>query len=225
MRQSHIISNISSARRQALRPRRRRLRRLQGAKRPVVPRQGAADQPQRHAGDGQPALQRGGRDHGVDYWFAEGLRNPFGGAWRDANPAAGTPPSTHCENGPNRDRLTMLVRGRDYLYDGTPNAGNDDLNNSTRLVRAVGVPFENNARTGEPSPAHGQHDLRPAKHVRRQSLPASKQDTCSSPSPARRTASARRRAATDSEGVLNPDGTRRVSAPTSRPTRATDQVR
>jgi hypothetical protein len=33
----------------------------------------------------------GGRPDAKDYWCAKGLRNPFGGAWRDANPDATAP--------------------------------------------------------------------------------------------------------------------------------------
>jgi len=53
-----------------------------------------------------------------DYIYAYGYRNPFGGAWRDAS---GARPAQHfvVENGPSIDRFSMLVEGRNYLYDGS----------------------------------------------------------------------------------------------------------
>ncbi|MFG0259003.1 MAG: PQQ-dependent sugar dehydrogenase [Phycisphaerales bacterium JB041] len=49
-----------------------------------------------------------------DYVYAYGLRNPFGGAWREAD-------STHyvVENGPSVDRFSRTVRGTNYLWDGS----------------------------------------------------------------------------------------------------------
>lgn len=50
----------------------------------------------------------------ADYVYALGLRNPFGGSWRAADQ------SLYCvENGPSTDRLTRIVAGRNYLWDGT----------------------------------------------------------------------------------------------------------
>jgi len=49
-----------------------------------------------------------------DYVFAYGLRNPFGGAWRDADGS-----QWEVENGPSVDRMAKVVRGQNYLYDGT----------------------------------------------------------------------------------------------------------
>lgn len=49
-----------------------------------------------------------------DYVFAYGLRNPFGGAWRDADGA-----HYIVENGPSIDRFTKTVAGRNYLWDGS----------------------------------------------------------------------------------------------------------
>jgi glucose/arabinose dehydrogenase len=46
--------------------------------------------------------------------FAYGLRNPFGGAWRQADGA-----QWEVENGPSVDRLAKIVAGRNYLWDGT----------------------------------------------------------------------------------------------------------
>jgi glucose/arabinose dehydrogenase len=46
--------------------------------------------------------------------YAYGLRNPFGGAWRDADGA-----QWEVENGPSVDRLAKVVGGRNYLWDGT----------------------------------------------------------------------------------------------------------
>jgi glucose/arabinose dehydrogenase len=46
--------------------------------------------------------------------FALGFRNPFGGAWREADGA-----HWEVENGPSVDRLAKVVAGRNYLWDGT----------------------------------------------------------------------------------------------------------
>ena len=46
--------------------------------------------------------------------YAYGLRNPFGGAWRQADGA-----HWEVENGPSVDRLAKIVAGRNYLWDGT----------------------------------------------------------------------------------------------------------
>jgi glucose/arabinose dehydrogenase len=52
-----------------------------------------------------------------DYVYAYGLRNPFGGAWRQSDGHHFT-----VENGPAVDRVTMLVAGQNYLYDGSDNS-------------------------------------------------------------------------------------------------------
>lgn len=64
-----------------------------------------ADNPFYDAGDGINAR---------DYVFAYGLRNPFGGAWRESD-------GFHyvVENGPSIDRFSKTVRGRNYLWDGS----------------------------------------------------------------------------------------------------------
>lgn len=49
-----------------------------------------------------------------DYVFAYGFRNPFGGAWRDADGS-----DWEVENGPSVDRMAKVVRGQNYLYDGS----------------------------------------------------------------------------------------------------------
>jgi glucose/arabinose dehydrogenase/fibronectin type 3 domain-containing protein len=49
-----------------------------------------------------------------DYVFAYGYRNPFGGGWRAADAGHYV-----VENGPSVDRLSKLVAGRNYLYDGS----------------------------------------------------------------------------------------------------------
>jgi glucose/arabinose dehydrogenase len=50
----------------------------------------------------------------TDLIYAYGLRNPFGGAWREADGA-----HWEVENGPSVDRLAKIVAGRNYLWDGT----------------------------------------------------------------------------------------------------------
>ncbi len=49
-----------------------------------------------------------------DLVFAWGLRNPFGGAWRDVDGS-----HWEVENGPGTDRMAKIVAGRNYLWDGT----------------------------------------------------------------------------------------------------------
>lgn len=49
-----------------------------------------------------------------DFIWALGFRNPFGGAWRAEDQSLYA-----VENGPFTDRLTKVVRGRNYLWDGT----------------------------------------------------------------------------------------------------------
>jgi glucose/arabinose dehydrogenase len=63
-----------------------------------------ADNPFYDAGDGITAK---------DYVFASGFRNPFGGAWREADGA-----HYEVENGRRVDRFAEVVRGRNYLWDG-----------------------------------------------------------------------------------------------------------
>lgn len=49
-----------------------------------------------------------------DYIYTYGLRNPFGGAWREAD-------GSHyvVENGPSVDRFSKTVRGHNYRWDGS----------------------------------------------------------------------------------------------------------
>ncbi|MCA1573867.1 MAG: PQQ-dependent sugar dehydrogenase, partial [Acidobacteria bacterium] len=49
-----------------------------------------------------------------DYVYAYGFRNPFGGIWRAADNFHYT-----VENGPSVDRFAKVVRGRNYLWDGS----------------------------------------------------------------------------------------------------------
>jgi glucose/arabinose dehydrogenase len=49
-----------------------------------------------------------------DYVYCYGLRNPFGGDWRAADGFA-----YEVENGPSVDRFAKLVRGRNYLWNGS----------------------------------------------------------------------------------------------------------
>ena len=50
----------------------------------------------------------------TDYVFAYGLRNPFGGAWRELDGR-----HYEVENGPSVDRLARIDAGVNYLYDGS----------------------------------------------------------------------------------------------------------
>ncbi|HYD02106.1 MAG TPA: PQQ-dependent sugar dehydrogenase [Phycisphaerales bacterium] len=49
-----------------------------------------------------------------DYVFTYGHRNPFGGAWRAADGM-----HYEVENGPSVDRICQVVRGRNYLWNGS----------------------------------------------------------------------------------------------------------
>jgi PKD repeat protein len=49
-----------------------------------------------------------------DYVFAYGLRNPFGGAWRNADGK-----HYEVENGPGVDRFAKINAGQNYLWDGS----------------------------------------------------------------------------------------------------------
>jgi len=49
-----------------------------------------------------------------DYIYAYGFRNPFGGAWRQADGS-----HYEVENGPSVDRITRVVRSRNFLWDGS----------------------------------------------------------------------------------------------------------
>ena len=150
MRQSHIISNLTfgpderlyvhvgdgfdATRGQELASFRGKVLRINRDGSP------AADNPHYDAGNGINA---------TDYVYAYGLRNPFGGAWRDPDPAAGTPAQHFMvENGPSIDRFSMLVRNRNYLYDGS-NASMRNYN----IAYAPAGSFENGERDWEPSPA------------------------------------------------------------------------
>jgi len=63
------------------------------------------DNPFYNAGDGISA---------TDYVWVYGVRNPFGGGWRASDD------SRYCvENGPSIDRLTKLVKGQNYLWNGS----------------------------------------------------------------------------------------------------------
>jgi glucose/arabinose dehydrogenase len=72
-----------------------------------------------------------------DYIFAYGFRNPFGGIWRAADNAHYT-----VENGPSIDRFAKIVRGRNYLWNGTDNSMlNFAIYNWSPAVAPVNVAF------------------------------------------------------------------------------------
>lgn len=52
-----------------------------------------------------------------DYVFAYGLRNPFGGAWRESDGF-----HYQVENGPSIDRFARAVSGQNYLWNGSDNS-------------------------------------------------------------------------------------------------------
>jgi glucose/arabinose dehydrogenase len=72
-----------------------------------------------------------------------GLRNPFGGAWRYSDPSG--PKHFTIENGPSNDRISMGVRGQNYLYDGS----DPSMNNFNVLA------ISNNPLVAAWYPAHG----------------------------------------------------------------------
>ncbi|MFO0839918.1 MAG: PQQ-dependent sugar dehydrogenase [Phycisphaerae bacterium] len=63
---------------------------------------------------GNPFYNLGDGITARDYVFCYGLRNPFGGAWRDAD-------AGHyiVENGPSIDRFARAPSGRNFLWDGS----------------------------------------------------------------------------------------------------------
>ncbi|MBC7771778.1 MAG: PQQ-dependent sugar dehydrogenase [Pyrinomonadaceae bacterium] len=86
------------------------------------------DNPFYNAGDGISAR---------DYVFAYGVRNPFGGAWRDSDGA-----HYEVENGPSVDRFAKIVRGRNYLYNGSDQSmTNFSLYTWTQAVGPVNIAF------------------------------------------------------------------------------------
>jgi glucose/arabinose dehydrogenase len=92
--------------------------------------------------DGSPATDNPFYDpaDGIDsrdYVFAYGFRNPFGGAWRAADGFLYT-----VENGPSIDRFAKVVRGRNYLWDGTDDSMfNFAIYNWSPAVAPVNVAF------------------------------------------------------------------------------------
>ncbi|HTD87190.1 MAG TPA: PA14 domain-containing protein [Candidatus Binatia bacterium] len=73
----------------------------------------------------------------TDYIFAYGLRNPFGGDWRAADNA-----HYEVENGPSVDRFAKIVRGRNYLYDGSDGSmANFAIYNWNPSVGPVNIAF------------------------------------------------------------------------------------
>ncbi|MGH7176842.1 MAG: LamG-like jellyroll fold domain-containing protein [Tepidisphaeraceae bacterium] len=90
-----------------------------------------------------------GKPDAEDYWYARGYRNPFGGIWRDPDPSTGRAPQHWvAENGPSSDRLSMLVRDRNYLYDGS-----DASMRNFNIAYSPTGSFENGADDWNPAPA------------------------------------------------------------------------
>ena len=211
MRQSHIISNISFGPDDKLYVHvgdgfdasagqnddvfRGKILRINRNGTPVT------DNPRYNAADGITAR---------DYVYAIGLRNPFGGAWRDANPSAGTPAQHFTvENGPSRDRLSMLVRDRNYLYDGS----DESMNNFNIAYSPTGT-FENGAPDWTPAPAPVNITFVQPSVYAGSGFPAEKQGHAFvAQSGGTFGAGPQGNAKMIEEWVLNPDGTRRVSAP------------
>ncbi len=73
----------------------------------------------------------------TDYIQASGLRNAFGGAWRNTDGA-----HYMVEPGPSVDRISKLVRGRNYLWDGTDaSMAGFALYNWVPAARPLGLAF------------------------------------------------------------------------------------
>ena len=220
MRQSHIVSNITfgpddklyvhvgdgfdqTAGQNDLLFRGKLLRMNRNGSAPTDnPHYAAADR----GSDGQPDAE--------DYWFAKGLRNPFGGAWREANAAAGTPAQHFTvENGPSRDRFTLLVRDRNYLYDGT-----DASMANFNIAYSPTGSFENGAPDWEPSPAPVNITFVQPSTYGGSNFPAAKQGHAFvSLSGSTHGLGPSSRGDSIQEWIINPDGTRRVSAPNEPP--------
>jgi hypothetical protein len=208
MRQSHIISNITfgpddklyvhvgdgfdATRGQNLSSFRGKVLRINRNGTPVT------DNPRYDASNGINA---------TDYVYAYGLRNPFGGAWRDANPEAGTPAQHFMvENGPSLDRFSMLVRDRNYLY-----ANTDASMQNYNIAYSPTGSFENGARDWAPSPAPVNIAFVQPSTYAGSGFPTAKQGHAFvAQSGATWSAGPTSRGKLIEEWVLNPDGTRYV---------------
>ncbi len=79
----------------------------------------------------------GGSVDARDYIYCAGVRNPFGGAWRAADGMRYS-----VENGPNVDRITRLVSGRNYGWSGTDQSmTNFAIHNWQPSVGPVSIAF------------------------------------------------------------------------------------
>jgi glucose/arabinose dehydrogenase len=149
-----------------------------------------------------------GRPDAEDYWWARGFRNPFGGAWRDPNPGAGTPAQHFtAENGPSLDRLSMLVRDRNYLWDGS----NTSMRNFNIAYSSSGN-FENGAPDWDPAPAPiDMAFVQASDDADFSNFPADKHGHAFINVSGSTHAQGPNAFKAIQEWVINPDGTRRVS--------------
>jgi glucose/arabinose dehydrogenase len=149
----------------------------------------------------------GGAD-AEDYVFASGLRNPFGGAWRDAD-ASVNRPAQHftVENGPGRDRLSLLVPGRNYLWDGT----DESMTNFNIAYSPTGT-FENGADDWQPALAPINIAFVQQSNFNYSQFPLDKRGHAFVSQSGPTQAQGPNFAKSIQEWVLNDDGTRRVSA-------------
>lgn len=143
-----------------------------------------------------------------DYWYAEGFRNPFGGAWRDPDPSVSRPAQHFTvENGPGRDRFSMLVAGRDYLWDGS-----DTSMQNFNIAYSASGGFENGIDDWNPAPAPVNITFIQESAFNNSGFPADKWGhafvTLSGPTHA----SGPNFSKSIQEWVLNNDGTRMVPA-------------
>jgi glucose/arabinose dehydrogenase len=139
-----------------------------------------------------------------DYVWAYGYRNPFGGAWRDAD-------GSHyvVENGPSRDRFSKMVRGRNYLFDGTDASMNNF--NIAYSADASGT-FENGAPDWNPAIAPVNVAFVQQSTGNYSHFPVEKWDHAFVAVSGPTHAAGPNAGKAIQEWVLNPDGTRRVSA-------------
>ncbi len=143
-----------------------------------------------------------------DYWYAMGLRNPFGGAWRDADPSIGRAAQHfEVENGPSRDRFAMLVRDRNYTYDGS-----DATMNNFNIAYSPTGTFENGADDWNPAPAPVNIAFVQQSNFNYSAFPSDKWGHAFVSLSGPTHASGPNNAKSIQEWILNDDGTRKVMA-------------
>lgn len=99
-----------------------------------------------------PFYNAGNGINARDYVFAYGFRNPFGGAWRDADGR-----HYEVENGPSVDRMARVNVGQNYLWDGSDaSMANFALYNWNPAHAPVNIAFVQASSGGSSFPASAQ---------------------------------------------------------------------